>query len=105
MCSSSKIKNFSSGARYLQSFLGFLVLAYFVVFMTLISQANAATVETDKPDYSPGETVMITGTGWQPGETVKLLLKEKPKTHDELIFTSIADGNGNLVNNEFIVKD
>jgi len=105
MCSSSKIKKFSSRVHYLQSILGFFVLAYFVLFIPFISQANAATVTTDKPDYSPGETVIITGTGWQPGETIKLLLKEQPKTHDELIFTSLADGNGDLLNKEFIVQE
>jgi hypothetical protein len=29
-------------------------------------------VLTDKPDYAVGETVNITGGGWQPGETVQL---------------------------------
>ena len=32
--------------------------------------ASAATVATDKPDYAPGQTVVITGSGWEPGETV-----------------------------------
>ena len=31
-----------------------------------------ATVKTDKDDYAPGEFVTITGSGWQPGETVNL---------------------------------
>src|SRR5207247_1168756 len=32
-----------------------------------------ATVKTDKDDYAPGEVVTITGSGWQPFETVTLL--------------------------------
>src|SRR5262245_3003339 len=32
----------------------------------------SAAVWTNKPDYLPGETVTITGTGFQPGETVNL---------------------------------
>src|SRR5437764_1274099 len=28
------------------------------------------TIASDKPDYSPGETVTLTGGSWQPGEAV-----------------------------------
>ena len=60
-----------------------------------------ATVKTDKIDYSPGETVTITGSGWQPGETVSLLLQEVPKTHDERTLRATADAVGEILNNEF----
>src|SRR5437762_1399037 len=33
-----------------------------------------ATVKTDKADYAPGTRVTITGSGWVPGETVRLVL-------------------------------
>ena len=29
-----------------------------------VSSASAATVSSDKPDYAPGDTVMLTGTEW-----------------------------------------
>src|SRR6266850_4202459 len=32
----------------------------------------AATLLTDKSDYLPGEHVIFSGAGWQPGETVKI---------------------------------
>ncbi len=32
----------------------------------------SASVFTDKPDYAPGETAIISGQGYQPGETVEL---------------------------------
>ena len=35
-----------------------------------------ATVSTDKEDYAPGETVIVTGAGWEPGETVSMLFHE-----------------------------
>ena len=60
-----------------------------------------ATVRTDKADYVPGDTVMIAGTGWQPGETVSLELHEVPQTHADLILTAIADDNGEIFNSEF----
>ena len=55
-----------------------------------------ATVKTDKDDYVPGQTVVITGGGWQPGETVTLLLQEdvSPPFHDDLVLTATADENG-----------
>jgi uncharacterized repeat protein (TIGR01451 family) len=60
-----------------------------------------ATLKTDKPDYTPGETVIITGSGWKPGETVSLLLQEIPRTHGDRTMTATADNSGNIFNNEF----
>jgi hypothetical protein len=62
---------------------------------------SAATVMTDQSDYAPGTIVTITGSGWQPGETVTLQFVESPliDTHPDL--TAIADANGNIFNNQF----
>jgi len=63
--------------------------------------AQSATVMTDQADYAPGTIVTITGSGWQPGETVTLSFVESPliDTHPDL--TAIADANGNIFNNQF----
>jgi hypothetical protein len=63
--------------------------------------AQSATVMTDKADYAPGTIVTITGSGWQPGETVTLQFVESPlvDTHPDL--TAVADANGNIFNNQF----
>ncbi|MGB2900514.1 MAG: Ig-like domain repeat protein [Candidatus Acidiferrum sp.] len=60
-----------------------------------------ATVKTDRADYAPGEIVTITGSGWQPGETVTLSFLESPliDTHPNL--TAVADASGNIVNAQF----
>ncbi|MGC2322709.1 MAG: kelch repeat-containing protein, partial [Terriglobales bacterium] len=60
-----------------------------------------ATVKTDKSDYSPGQTVTITGKGWQPGETVTLLLHEVPLQHADRTLTAVADAFGNFQNTSF----
>jgi hypothetical protein len=60
-----------------------------------------ATVRTDKADYTVGETVTITGSGWEPGETVALLLQEVPKTHDDRTLQATADAAGNILNSDF----
>ena len=44
-----------------------------------MTATGPATVTTDKGDYAPGETVYITGSGWEPRETVKLVFEELRK--------------------------
>lgn len=63
--------------------------------------AQSATVMTDQADYAPGTIVTITGSGWQPGETVTLSFVESPlvDTHPDL--TAVADENGNIFNSQF----
>ena len=85
-----------------------------VLFCALIaaltcSSVYAATVTTDKPDYAPGEIVIITGSGWEPGETVTLFLHEEPIVDPNVDPDSwlepapIADLDGNIYA-EFIVQ-
>lgn len=66
-----------------------------------VAGAQTPTVMTDQPDYAPGTIVTITGSGWQPGETVTLNFVESPlyDTHPDLYAT--ADANGNIFNNQF----
>jgi hypothetical protein len=66
-----------------------------------VAMAQTPTVMTDQADYAPGTIVTITGSGWQPGETVTLNLVESPlvDTHPDLFAT--ADANGNIFNNQF----
>src|SRR2546427_11528622 len=57
---------FKSLKRYCAT--SFLLLAI----LGSVVAGNAATLVTDKPDYLPGEHVIFSGAGWQPGETVKI---------------------------------
>jgi hypothetical protein len=83
--------------RALQFALGLL----FALGLQGMAAAQSATVITDKSDYAPGTIVTITGSGWQPGETVTLSFVESPllDTHPNLFAT--ADANGNIFNNQF----
>jgi hypothetical protein len=61
-----------------------------------------ATVKTDAADYPPGSTVTITGSGWQPGETVgghrRVRIKQwRFDQHQR----AVADPSGNIVNTQF----
>ncbi|HET9300321.1 MAG TPA: Ig-like domain repeat protein, partial [Candidatus Polarisedimenticolaceae bacterium] len=58
-----------------------------------------ATVWTDKDDYAPGTIVTMSGSGWEPGETVTLVLKDGRCT--PRVFSSVADEDGRIVNQDF----
>ncbi len=60
-----------------------------------------ATVSTNKPDYAPGETVIITGTGYAAGETVQLTLVEDPAIHANVVLSAVADAAGNISNSNY----
>src|SRR5881392_3588357 len=60
-----------------------------------------ATVKTDAADYPPGTTVNISGSGWQPGETVSLTLLESPLYDTHGPYTAVADSTGNISNSDF----
>ncbi len=64
-----------------------------------------ATLKTDKADYAPGEIVTFTGSGWQPGETVRLTVSEDADSHFDFEFTAVADEHGNIVNQEFFPRE
>src|SRR5213078_1216749 len=84
-----------SSARLVALIVGFLA--------SLALRASAATVATDKADYAPGENVVITGSGWEPGETVVLILHEDPELDPDLRLTAFADANGDFTNTDFSV--
>jgi len=67
---------------------------------------NNATVQTDKADYRPGEIVHITGSNWQPLETVLLHFVEWSNDPNATIdehpdLYAIVDPKGNFSNDQF----
>src|SRR5437762_2763652 len=82
---------------------GLLALGSVVAVAAFSARASAATVATDQPDYHPGQTVTITGSGWEPGETVDMVLQEDPPLDPDLALTSVADSNGDFTNTDFTV--
>jgi len=61
-----------------------------------------ADVQTNKSDYYPGETVIITGSGWQPGENVTLTIVESDNDapwHSQVT----ADNSGNIYSATFVI--
>ena len=66
--------------------------------------SSPSSITTDKLDYAPGETVNISGRGWQPGETVRLKIHEDPHTPQERGFDIVADADGSFVGT-YLVQD
>jgi YDG domain/MBG domain (YGX type)/Bacterial Ig-like domain (group 3)/Galactose oxidase, central domain/Kelch motif len=60
-----------------------------------------ATLKTDKDDYPPGSTVVISGSGWQPGERVTMVLHEVGTGHADRTYYADADTAGRITNNQF----
>jgi hypothetical protein len=60
--------------------------------------APAPTIQSDKADYAPGELVTLTGSGWQPGESVHINVNDdqgKTWSYDSNPDVT-ADANGNI---------
>jgi MBG domain/Bacterial Ig-like domain (group 3)/MBG domain (YGX type)/CARDB/Kelch motif len=60
-----------------------------------------STVKTDYADYYPGDTAIISGTGWNPQEQVTLRISS-PR-YPSTVLNAKADFTGKIVNSEFIV--
>ena len=60
-----------------------------------------ATITTDAEDYPPGTTVVMTGSGFKPGEWVDLDLEEVPFTDQHSLQSVRADAQGRIVSTEF----
>src|SRR5437867_87533 len=73
-----------------------------VVLVSSVGHGNgAATVKTNQADYAPGQVVTITGSGWQFGEVVSLVLHEDPAIDTHPTLTATADASGHIFNNQF----
>ncbi len=64
---------------------------------------SPATVTTDDTDYAPTETVTITGSGWLPGETIRLTLRRDNDAPDTVL-TAGAGDDGTFTNADYVVE-
>ncbi len=93
--------------RRLRAIARMVSLALLVLATTAVAPVTgsfAATIETDKDDYAPGETVTIFGSGWQPFETVDLLLEEEPHVCNDRVLVAVADANGDVLNDDLVLE-
>ena len=78
------------------------LLASSKVHMAQVS-TSSPTITTDKSDYAPGETVVMSGSGWIPGQPVALHIEE---SDGDLPWDSSAtpDAAGNFSISEFVIQ-
>lgn len=58
-------------------------------------------IRAELDDYPPGTVVTILGGGWEPGETVTMILSDEPDVQEDRVLTSVADESGGFVNTDF----
>src|SRR5215217_5179823 len=56
----------------------------------------APTIQSNLPDYSPGDTVTLTGSNWQPGELVHINVNDDQTQAWSRDVDVTADANGNI---------
>jgi hypothetical protein len=56
----------------------------------------APTIQSDKADYAPGELVTLTGSGWQAGESVNIVVNDNVGQTWNRNVNVIADPSGNI---------
>jgi hypothetical protein len=67
--------------------------------------SSKASVTTDKTDYAPGQIVTITGSGFQPNETVDIYFHEFPEEYPDIFLSTTATQQGSFVTAEFAPQD
>src|SRR5262245_20969373 len=99
----SRFAGRGGGTVHTSSTRRFVALLVATVVATVASAASGATIATEWPDYAPGDTVVITGSGWVPWEIVTIVLHEYPLMCPDRTLISQADENGDVRNDEFVV--
>ena len=56
----------------------------------------APTITSDKPDYAPGELVTLSGTAWQPGESVHIYVNDDWGSSWSRNVDVVADASGGI---------
>jgi len=66
--------------------------------------STSPAVTTDKFEYRSGDSVTMTGSGWQTNERVTLLLHVDPAVQPDVQFFAVADEDGNFSSRAYTVQ-
>ena len=69
-----------------------------------VDPTTGARIETDLDDYSPGQTVHLTGSGWAPNEAISLVMTEAPERHADVTGSVVADASGAFSLDFYVVQ-
>src|SRR4029453_13129443 len=74
----------------------------FIAYATASSD-DGLSISTDKDDYQPGDTVLLTGAGWPGDDTLDIVLEDGPATHDPHRWTVNVDQDGTFHDATYVV--
>src|SRR5215208_3529948 len=66
---------------------------------------DGLSISTDKDDYQPGDVVHFTGSGWQPGDVLDIVLTDDPLTHDPHTWTVEVGADGMFHDQTYVVDE
>jgi flagellar hook assembly protein FlgD len=75
-----------------------------IAFATTTTE-DGLSISTDKDDYQPGDTVHFTGSGWQPGDVLDIVLTDDPLTHDPHTWTVNVEADGMFHDSTYVVDE
>ncbi len=75
-----------------------------IAFATTTTE-DGLSISTDKDDYQPGDTVHFTGSGWQPGDVLDIVLTDDPLTHDPLTWSVSVGEDGMFHDTTYVVNE
>src|SRR4051794_17362887 len=66
---------------------------------------DGLSISTDKDDYQPGDTVHFTGSGWQAGDVLDIVLTDDPLTHDPHTWSVNVEADGMFHDSTYVVDE
>jgi hypothetical protein len=79
--------------------------AHVPISAAVATTASGATFTTDKDDYAPGETLNLSGAGWQPADVLDIHLDETPQNHPPVDWSVNVDENGAFTDATYVVQE
>jgi len=75
-----------------------------IAFATTTTE-DGLSISTDKDDYQPGDTVHFTGSGWQPGDVLDIVLTDEPLTHEPHTWSVEVGSDGMFHDSTYVVDE
>jgi hypothetical protein len=69
------------------------------------NSGDGYSISTDKDDYQPGDTLYLTGAGWEPGDVLGIVLNDEPQTHPPHEWTVTVEGDGTFHDSTYVVDE
>jgi len=88
-------------------FFPFQIVICCVLFLCfyLTSNGQTASVATDKVAYFPGESILISGAVWQPGENVRIIVSKLNNVADSDTLFLTADAQGEILSADYSAEE